>query len=82
MNVLEVQKCAIPQIKDLLKKEPEAVSSIEKTNEGWMVICDVLEKKAIPDTFDILKVYEFILNNEGKVIKFKQLKKIRRGDID
>lgn len=81
MDIIELQKNVFPQIKELLKKEPEMVSSIEKVKEGWLLQCDVLEKKAIPETFDLLKIFEFRLDNEGKITGFKQLRMIRRGDI-
>lgn len=82
MNVVEIQRKAFPQITELLKQEPEIISSIEKSKEGWIVQCDVLEKKSIPETFDILKIFEFKLDNEAKVVGFKQLKKIRRGEVN
>ena len=81
MNLLEIQEKAVPQIIKLLNKEPEGISSIEKTNEDWKVLCEVLDKKSIPETYDLLKVYEFMLDKEAKVTSFKLLKKIRRGDV-
>lgn len=81
MNILEIQKKVLPEIKELLKKEPENISLIEKNNEGWVVHCDVLEKKSVPETFDLLKIFEFRLDNNAKITGFKQLKKIRRGDL-
>ena len=82
MNLLEVQNKVISQITELLKKEPEGFSSIEKNNEGWAVVCEVLEKKSVPETYDLLKVFEFIVDKECRVVRFKQLRKIRRGDLD
>lgn len=81
MELVEIQKKAWPEIKNLLKKEPEAISSIEKTKDGWIIQCDVLEKKSIPETYDLLKIFEVKLNNYGKITGFKQIKKIRRGDL-
>lgn len=81
MNLLEIQEKVVPQIRKLLNKEPEGISLLEKTNEGWRVLCDVLDKKAVPETYDLLKVYEFMADKEAKVTSFKQLRKIRRGDI-
>jgi len=81
MNILEIQEIVAPQIEKLLSKVPEGISSLEKTDEGWKVSCDVLDKKSIPETFDILKVFEFILDKEAKVTSFKLLRKIRRGDL-
>ena len=82
MNVIEVQNKALPQITELLQQEPEVISSIEKGKDGWIVQCDVLEKKSIPETFDILKIFEFKFDNEVKVIGYKQIKKIRRGEVN
>ncbi|GEM_PF-3477751 len=81
MNLLEIQEKVVPQIRKLLNKEPEGISLIEKNNEGWRVLCDVLDKKSIPETYDILKVFEFLTDKEAKITSFKLLKKIRRGDI-
>lgn len=81
MNVVEVQKKVLPEIKDVLKKEPESISLIEKNSEGWTLQCEVLEKKSVPETYDLLKVFEFKLDKDAKILGFKQLKKVRRGDI-
>lgn len=82
MNLLEVQNKVTPQIMELLGKKPESISSIERNSEGWSITCDVLEKKSIPETYDLLKVFEFMVDKEGRVVRFKQLRKIRRGDLD
>lgn len=81
MNLIEIQRKVTPKIKELLSKEPESVSSIEKEKDGWIVQCEVLEKKSVPETYDLLKVFEFKLDKNGKIKGFKQLRKIRRGDL-
>ncbi len=81
MEVLEVQEKVIPQIKKLISKEPESISFLEKTQDGWTVNCDVLEKKSVPETYDLLKILEFKLDKNANVISFKQLRKVRRGDL-
>lgn len=82
MNILELQKMVVPSITELMGKAPDSISSIEKNNEGWAVVCNILEKKAVPETYDLLKVFEIIFDKESKIVRFKQLKKIRRGDTD
>ena len=81
MEILEVQKKVLPEIKELLKKDPEDIASIEKSGEGWVVQCHVLEKKSVPETYDLLKVFEFKLDKNAKITEFKQLRKVRRGDL-
>lgn len=81
LNIQELQKKVIPAIKGLLNKEPESISSIEKTKEGWILQCELLEKKSVPEIFDLLKIFEFMLDNNGNILSFKQIKKIRRGEL-
>jgi len=82
MDVEDIQKKIFSVAKELLKKEPESISSIEKSEKGWKVQMEVLERNAVPDKFDLLKVFEFNLNENGKVLGFKQIKKIQRGDTE
>ncbi|MDP3026790.1 MAG: gas vesicle protein GvpO [Nanoarchaeota archaeon] len=82
MGVEDIQKKLFLISKDLFKKEPESISSIEKSEKGWKVQVEVLERKAVPDKFDLLKIIEFNLNEDGKVLGFKQIKKIQRGDTE
>ena len=81
MNIIEMQNKVLPEIKELLKKEPESISSVEKSEDGWVLNCEVLEKKSVPETYDLLKVFEFKLDKDGKIKGFKQLRKVRRGDL-
>ena len=82
MGVEDIQSRLLPAIKELLNKEPESISSIEKSEKGWKVQVEVLERKAVPDKFDLLKIFEFNLNENGKILGFKQIKKIQRGDTE
>ena len=82
IGVEDIQKKLLPAIEESLNKEIESISAIEKSEKGWKVQVEVLERKAVPDKFDLLKVFEFNLNENGKVLGFKQIKKIQRGDIE
>jgi hypothetical protein len=80
MNCLEINEKAYEIIREALHKEPDSISSVEKTEEGWCVEVEILEKKSIPETFDLLKIFEFFLDEDGKVQSFKLLKRKQRGD--
>lgn len=82
MDIENIQKKLFLVAKELFKKEPESISAIEKNEKGWKVQVEVLERKAVPDKFDLLKVFEFNLNENGGVLGFKQIKRIQRGDTE
>lgn len=81
MKLTDIQKKIVPQIKELLMKEPESISSAKRSDKGWTIECEVLEKKSIPETYDLLKVYEFTLDTEAQITGFKLVKRMRRGDV-
>lgn len=82
MDIEDIQKKVFSVGKELLNKELESISNIEKSEGGWKVQVEVLERKSVPDKFDLLKIFEFNLNENGKILGFKQIKKIQRGDTE
>ena len=83
MNAVEIHKKAWESIKETLNVKPESISisTIEKSGNEWRVEAEILERRAVPDKFDLLKVFEFKLNADGKVQSFKLLKRRQRGDL-
>jgi hypothetical protein len=61
------------------------ISSIvgaEKEDDGWLVRIEVVEKHSIPDSMDILALYETRLDSEGNMQEFKRLRMRKRIDTD
>ena len=81
MNAVEINKKACESIKEALNVKPESISAIEKSGNEWRVEVEILERKAVPSKFDLLKVFEFKLDANGKVQSFKLLKRKQRGDL-
>ncbi len=56
------------------------IGAIEK-EDGWHVTVELIERKAVPDTQDLLGVYEAVLNDRGSMIHYQRMKVRRRNDI-
>jgi hypothetical protein len=56
------------------------VISIEKKDGGWKVTVEAIERKAVPDTQDLLGRYEIMLNKNGELIGWTQTMIRKRGD--
>jgi len=82
MNAIEIQKRACESIEEALNVKPESICAIEKNGSEWRVEAEILERKAVPNKFDLLKVFEFKLDGNGKVNSFKLLRRKQRGDLD
>jgi hypothetical protein len=60
---------AARQVLELTGHEPENVVSIERDSEGWQVGVEVLELHRVPETTDVLAVYEVTLDGHGELIR-------------
>ncbi|MFC1937290.1 gas vesicle protein GvpO [Chloroflexota bacterium] len=80
MNANEVVKEAQEEFVRLGKTPANGVTSLTKTEEGWIVLLEALERKAIPDTMDVLGLYELRLDDGGNLVGFDRKRLRKRGD--
>jgi hypothetical protein len=55
--------------------------SIRKDECTWRLQVEVVEKRSLPDSQDILAIYEMTMDEEGNVIDFSRVGMRRRGDV-
>jgi len=80
MSILDVHKIASGLAESLLKKKVEGITGMTKEDDGWSVFVEVLERKAVPDTQDILGVYELSLDGKGDLMGYRRVELRRRSD--
>jgi len=80
MNADEIIKKAQEDFARLSKLPVNAVIGLSKTDEGWAVSLEAWERKAIPDTMDVLGLYEVRLDGEGNLLDFQRKKLRKRGE--
>jgi hypothetical protein len=80
MNTQEVITKARGHIANMGKKADEGVTSLSKREDGWTVCIEELERKGIPDTMDILGLYEINMNDAGDLLSVERKKLRKRGD--
>lgn len=81
MDAYEMIKKAREHIATMGKKSDEGVTCLSQKGDGCTTVCiEVLERKGIPDTMDILGLYEISLNNEGGLLGVERTKLRKRGD--
>ncbi len=82
MNVDEVVKKAQEDLARLSKMRVEGIVALSKIEEGWVISLEALERKAIPDTMDILGLYEVRVDNQGNLLGFERKKLRKRGETE
>ena len=74
-------KKARQQLVEVTGLEVCSTVSARQDESGWCVQAEVVEKKSIPDSQDILATYELALDGDGNLLNFARLGMRRRMDI-
>jgi hypothetical protein len=66
---------------ELLGYRPGAkVSANPKEDGTWLVNIECLEREGIPNTMDIIGLYEVVLDHQGQILGYTRTKMRKRGD--
>lgn len=79
-GIMDIIRMIPPLMESILYRKPEGITSLSAEDEGWKVNVEVLERKAVPDTQDILGTYELKLKGDGELIGYKRTTMRKRGD--
>ncbi len=75
----QVAAQAAQQLLELTGKGVEGVTGLERTEDGWKVHVEVVEVRRIPDTTDILALYEVQVDEDGDLLGYRRVRRYARG---
>lgn len=75
----QVADAAARQLAELTSKEVEAVTGLERSDDGWTVEVEVLELRRIPSTTDVLASYEVQVDSGGELMGYQRRHRFVRG---
>ena len=78
-GAIEVAAEAARQLLELTGKAAEGVTGLERTDDGWKVQVEVVEVRRIPDTTDVLALYEIDTDNRGDLQGYRRVRRYARG---
>ncbi len=76
----EIVSLSKKAVQTLMNKTPLAVISLNKENGNWIVVTEVLERKAIPDTHDLIGKYQLSFAKNKEFLGYKRIEMRKRGD--
>ena len=78
-NASQVALEAARQLLELTGKQAEGVTSLQRTEDGWQVQVEVVEVRRIPDTTDVLAIYELDVDEHGALQGYRRARRYARG---
>ena len=79
-SIYKVIDTALAIAEKWISKTPGTIVEVKEKNDEWTVLVEVLERKAVPDTQDILGRYQIRLTKDGELIGWTQTMIRRRCD--
>lgn len=78
----DVARVAMEHIAALTGKRLLGATSVEATEEGWVVGVEVLEDARIPSSSDILAMYAAQIDPDGDLVGYRRVSRYVRGSTD
>jgi hypothetical protein len=75
----QVAARAAQQLLELTGKGVEGVTGLARAEDGWKVHVEVVEVRRIPDTTDVLALYEVQVDEDGDLMGYRRLRRYARG---
>lgn len=79
MSAAEAAQEGLRQIVDLTGKEPSGVTSLEPSEDGWLVGVEVVEDRRLPSSIDLLGLYLVEIDTEGELLAYRRIRRYPRG---
>ena len=78
----EVVRRAREQLTALRGSEPESVSELTRTHDGWTVTFEVVEVARIPETTDVMASYALVLDDDANLVHYARTRRYSRAQAE
>jgi hypothetical protein len=72
MSPAQIARFAAEQLSEISGAEPDSVSGLERTDDGWAVRVEVVEVARIPDSTSVLARYQVIVDDSGELQSYRR----------
>lgn len=76
----EIIEKAKKELVDLTGFSSPSAVGVKRKESGFLLTIEVVEKKSIPESMDLLGLYEVETDHQGNIKDYKRVERNRRGD--
>lgn len=82
INLVDATKLAAQHVAELSGREVVGVVAVERAGQLWRVCVEVVELRRIPDSHDLLALYEAEIGAGGDLISYRRISRYQRGSTE
>ena len=76
----QIIDCAVRAL-SIMKMRMSSITSVVPEESGWRVAIELVERRGVPDTSDVLGLYEVHLDAVGNILRYERTQMRRRCDF-
>lgn len=80
LSIGQVIDCAVRAL-SVLRLRVSSITSVVPEDQCWKVCMELVERRGVPDTSDVLGLYELRLDMAGNVLRYERTQMRRRCDF-
>lgn len=78
----DAAKRAVHHVTEMTRRDAEGVVGAERVDDGWRITVEVVEAHRIPDSADIIAVYEAEIDGDGELVTYRRVGRYLRGHVE
>jgi Gas vesicle synthesis protein GvpO len=82
MSAARAGRYGLRRVAELTGKDPEGVTGVAPSQDGWLVTVEVVEDRRIPSSTDLLSSYETEIGGDGELLTCRRVRRYSRGRGD
>lgn len=82
LNAPAAARRAIEQIAELSGRQVEGVLGVERGDDGWVVLLELLELRRVPDSTDVLASYAVAVDERGELREYRRTRRYYRSQVE
>ena len=70
------------EFSELTQTPVERVTAVQRNDTGWLVTLEGLEMRRIPESMDVLGIYQVELSGRGRVVGWSRVGRCNRSQVE
>jgi len=80
--VREIVRRGLIQFAELSGQEPDRVSGVRPSEDGWSLLVDVVDLERVPATTSVLSTYRVDVDAHGDLTGYERVRRFTRSSVD
>jgi hypothetical protein len=82
VSTAEIVERAKQQLQEMTGRPVDGVLGLQRDDDGWIVMVELVELRRIPETTDVLGSYAVSLDEKGELREYTRTRRYHRNQVE